>query len=143
MLADNFRAHIEFRGDGHYDLGDLMPPTLKEWKKKLEQAEKSAAAWGKTAEKDVLFTRRETIKDLIAKTKSEEWAINPSVHFNEWTNFQPHEFREVVEAFKSLLASLRCDNEKCGSYLYLTPRKGSAEAIRCNCGTTNINLKLK
>jgi len=24
VLADNLRARIEYRGDGHYDLGDLM-----------------------------------------------------------------------------------------------------------------------
>ena len=71
----------------------------------------------------------------------EKWAINPSVHYSEWANFEGHEFQEVVDAFKELLENLRCENESCKSYLYVSMHKGKAEEMRCNCGATNINLK--
>lgn len=141
ILADNLRARIEFRGDGHYDLADLMPHVLKQWRTLLEDGEKSAIKWKLIDQNDSLATMRAITKDLIAKTNSEQWAINPSVHFNEWANLQVHEFQEVVDAFKKLLEHLRCKNPACMSYLYVSPHKGQKEELRCNCGTTAINLK--
>lgn len=141
VLADNLRARVEFRGDGHYDLGDLMPHVLKGWKKKLEEGEKAAAHWKQTDVVDALTKKRAEAKELIAKTNIEQWAINPSVHYNEWANFERHEFQEVVGAFKQLLENLRCENDNCKSYLYISPHKGKGEEMRCNCGATNINLK--
>lgn len=142
ILADNLRARIVFRSDGHYDLGDLLPPALKEWKKRLEEGQKSATHWKRDDEKDALDAKRAKAKGLIAKTNAEQWAINPTVHFNEWANLQRHEFQEVVVAFKEMLDNLRCENPNCKSYLYVMPRKGKEEEMRCNCGTTIINLKV-
>jgi hypothetical protein len=142
ILADNLRARVEFRGDGNYDLGDLLPHVLKEWRKRLEDGEKSAAHWKLEDEKHHLAAKRAQAKELIATTNAEQWAISPSVHFNEWANLRRHEFQGVVDAFKELLENLRCENPNCKSYLYVVPRKGSAEGMRCNCGTTNINLKV-
>ena len=143
ILADNFRAPVKFRGDGRYDLGDLMPPALKEWRKRLDQGEKSAAKWNHAEAIGELKQKRLTAKKLIAQTNVELWAINPSVHFNEWANLDSHEFAHVVAAFRELLENLRCVQELCRSYLYLSPNKGEPEALRCNCGSVNINLKLK
>lgn len=141
ILADNLRARIEFCGDGRYDLGDLMPHVCKRWRTLLEAGEKSATKWKLFDKKDAIAAMRITAKDLIAKTHTEEWAINPSVHFNEWANLQAHEFQEVVDAFKNLLEHLRCGNPACLSYLYVSPPKGRPEEMRCNCGATVINLK--
>lgn len=141
ILADNLRARIEFRGDGRYDLEDLLPHVLKEWRKRLEDGEKSAAHWKLNDEKAALAAKRATAKDLNAKSNAERWAINPAVHFNEWANLQCHEFQEVVNAFKALLENPRCENPHCKSYLCVRPRKGKAEEMRCNCGATAINLK--
>lgn len=143
ILADNLRVRVEFRGNGHYDLGDLMPHVLKEWRKRLEDGETSAAHWKRDDEKNALAAKRAKAKELIAKTNAKQWAINPSVHFNQWANLQPHEFREVVTAFKELLENLHCENPNCKSYLYVLPRKGKAEEMRCNCGATSINLKAR
>ncbi|MFH1741724.1 MAG: AAA family ATPase [bacterium] len=142
ILADNLRARIEFRGDGQYDLGDLLPHVLKEWRKWLEVGEKSAVHWQRDGEKAAIAEKRAKVKDLIAKSNTEQWAINPAVHFNGWANLQRHEFREVINAFKALLENLRCENPNCKSYLYVLPHKGKAEEMRCNCGATLINLKI-
>lgn len=141
ILADNLRAPVEFRGDGHYDLGDLMPHVLKEWRKRLDDGEKSAVHWKLDTKKEALAAARARAKELVARTSAEQWAINPSVHFNAWANLQRREFQDVVDAFKALLENLRCENESCKSYIYVSPRKGKAEALRCSCGATNINLK--
>ncbi len=141
ILADNLRAKIEFRGDGNYDLGDLLPNVLKEWQAWLLKGEKSAEYWDRKEEKELIAKKRATTKELIAKASVEQWAINPSVHFNEWANLQCHEMQEVVDAFRNLLEQMRCQNSNCKSHLHILPRKNDAELMCCNCGETSINLK--
>jgi hypothetical protein len=143
VLADNLRAKVEYRGDANYDLGDLLPTTLNRWKDRLKAGIKAADNWGHDVEKAVIEATLAEAQKLTQTTDAEQWAINKSVHFNEWENFTKAEFEKVVEAFKALLKYIRCSNPKCGGYPYLTPRKGSSEQLRCNCGGININLKLK
>ena len=87
-----------------------------------------------------LEAKRAEAKELVKQTNAEQWAINPSVHFNEWANLHRDEFQEVADAFKKLLESMRC--EACQSYLYILPRGGNAEEMRCSCGAMSINLKV-
>lgn len=143
VLADNLRAVVEYRGDANYDLGDLLPPVLGRWRDRLEKGIKSAVRWGHDDAKSQLGAKLGEAKTLIQKTDAEQWAINKSVHFNEWENFTKGEFKEVADAFKALLDHIRCSNQKCGGYPYLTPRKGPSEQLRCSCGAININLKTK
>ena len=143
VLADNLRAKVEYRGDGGYDLGDLLPPVLKQWQSRLEKGIKAATHWGNEAEKTALIEKQGQAATLIAATYVEQWTINKSVHFNEWENFASSEFQEVVAAYQALLDHMRCSNAKCASLPYLMPRKGSSEQLRCNCQTINVNLKTK
>lgn len=141
VLADNLRAQVEYRGDANYDLGDLLPSVLNRWRNRLNQGIKSAAHWGHDDVRAALEAKLGEAKTLIQKTNAEQWAINKSVHFNDWENFTKDEFTEVSDAFKALLDHIRCQHPKCGGYPYLTPRKGASEQLRCNCGTIDINLK--
>lgn len=143
VLADNLRAQVEYRGDASYDLGDLLPPTLSRWKDRLKKGIKSAEHWGHSDAKAALEAKLAEAEVLIEKSSAEQWAINKSVHFNEWENFAKTEFKEVADAFKALLDHIRCQNAKCGGYPYLTPRKGASEQLRCSCGAVNVNLKTK
>ena len=65
----------------------------------------------------------------LAKYGGENWVVNKAIHYNEWADFSKEEFREVVEAFKTLLLQLRCPMAGCESWLYITPRKGDPEAM--------------
>ena len=143
VLADNLRAQVEYRGDASYDLGDLLPPTLNRWMDRLEKGIKSAKHWGHGDAQAELEKKLAEAKTLIAKSNTEQWAINKSVHFNKWENFSKTEFKEVADAFKALLDHIRCQNAKCGGYPYITPRKGASEQLRCSCGDINVNLKTK
>ncbi len=143
VLADKLRAQVEYRGDANYDLGDLLPSVLNRWRDRLDKGIRSAAHWGHDEAKAGLEAKLEEAKALIQKSNAEQWSINKSVHFNDWENFTKAEFKEVADAFKTLLDHIRCSNPKCGSYPYLTPRKGPSEQLRCNCGTVSINLKTK
>ncbi len=143
VLADNLRAQVEYRGDASYDLGDLLPATLNRWKDRLRKGVKSAEHWGHDETKVALEAKLAEADTLIRKSNAEQWAINKSVHFNEWANFTKADFKEVAAAFRALLEHIRCQREKCGGYPYLTPRNGASEQLRCNCGTINVNLTTK
>ena len=142
-LADNLGARPAFRGDFSYDLGDLLPPVISRQGELLKLAAKSAQDW----KDDVAKGKVEALKTVRAKALEkygdENWAVNKAVHFNEWADFSKAEFKPVVEAFKSLLLQFRCTKPGCESWLYVTPRKGDPEALRCRCADVNLNLKGK
>jgi hypothetical protein len=141
ILADNFRARVEYRGNGQYDLGDLWPGVLAAWKERLQEAKNAAKSWGKnTAEFEELYADAKT---KIAATKSEEWMINKAVHYNQWATFQRAEFEAVVNSFRELLKSMQCANAACQEFVCVSPIKGEREVLRCGCGDRLINLKAK
>jgi len=47
----------------------------------------------------------------------------------------------VVAAFRDLLDRFRCAT--CDSWVYVTPRRGSSESLRCTCDGISFNLKSK
>ncbi len=100
---DNLRAKVEYRGDANYDFGDLLPPVLNRWRDRLKKGVAAAKHWGHDTEMDAHTAKLDEAGGLIAKTNAEQWAINPSVHFNEWENFTATEFKEAADAFKALL----------------------------------------
>ncbi len=139
VIADAIKASVEFKGDGNYTLNDLMPPSLKRWKALLLHGSEAALHWDQKEKRAEIEELRKSVKKLSVTSNAEQWAINPAVHFNEWQNFQADEFREVVNAFKTILETLCCDD--CGALVYVTPRVGTPEECRCNCGSVSINLK--
>ena len=141
ILADSLQAEVRFKGDGRYDLGDLMPATIKRWRKKISDAVRAAESWGDNNKKNELYDLLARIDDARQRAALEQWTINPLVHYNSWANFQVDEFRPVVQAFSDLLATIRCGT--CESYIELEPRNSAAKTLRCNCGAMSINLNPK
>lgn len=141
ILADNLHAKVEYHANGQYDLGDLWPAILPAWKLRLEEAKKSAQSW--SADPSGVEAMIVEAKKKIAETQSEQWMINKAVHYNQWANLQPNDFAKVAAAFQAFLKSMQCQNAACAEFLCVTPMKGEREALRCGCGTTNLNLKIK
>ncbi len=142
-LADNLGAKPTFRGDFSYDLGDLLSPVISRQGELLKLAAKSAQDWKDDAAKAKVEALKTARAEALAKYGGESWVVNKAVHYGEWTNFSRGEFRSVVDAFKTLLLQLRCSKAACESWLYVTPRKGDPEALRCRCANININLRGK
>jgi hypothetical protein len=140
LLADQLGAMPQFRADGNYELGDLLPAALKRMKELCGKAETAAHSWGKAGEKQVATDRKTLLSASSAATQVEQWAVNKAVHYNEWANFGKKDFQPVVVAYKDLLDSFACGD--CGSWLYVTPRM-NAESLRCACNAVNLNLKTK
>ena len=141
LLADQLGARPVFRADGNYELGELLPSVLTRTKELYGKAADAAQSWGNDGSKLAAAARKTSLSESNGASNVEQWAVNKAVHYNEWANFGRKDFEPVVAAFKDLLDNLRCSG--CGSWLYVTPRGGAPDALRCQCASINLNLKAK
>lgn len=134
----SLRAPVEFRGDAQFTLGDLLPNAVSKMKKLLGAGKAAAQSWKQTAPLASLESLDSTLTDALKVTQVDQWQVNAAVHFNEWATLQKQDFAPVVAAYKDLVAVFYCD--KCSGTLFVTPHSGQAEALRCSCGSLNVNL---
>jgi hypothetical protein len=139
-LADQLGATPQFRADGNYELGELMPSVLKRMKDLCGKAAEAAQSWGKSVEREVATTRKTALSTSNAALNVEQWAVNKAVHYNAWANFGKKDFEPVVTAYKELLACFSCPT--CDSWLYTAPRS-NPESLRCACNAVSLNLKAR
>lgn len=140
-LADLLGASPQFRADGDYELGELLPSVMSRLKKLLGEAASAAQSWGNTANRDAAAGHKKDLSESKGATDMEQWAVNKAVHYNEWANLGKKDFEPVVAAYKDFLERFRC--AACESWFYVTPKRGPSEALRCDCAAYNFNLKTK
>lgn len=139
-LADQLGAAVVFRGDGGYELNDLLPPVLARFKTICAKAADAAQSWGNDKGKGEATALKTKLSQSNAASSVEQWAINKAVHYNEWENFGKRDFAPVANAFRELLECFRC--ERCESWLFVTPRHKPI-SLRCACDTVSLNLESK
>lgn len=137
-ICHRLRAQVVFRGDAQYSLGDLLPPGVKRLRGFLKDGIKSAESWGQVEKKASIEALLMSLNEASETSEVEQWQINTAIHYNEWENLNKTDFEPVVEAFKKLNGIFECDT--CEELLYLIPERGKKEAIRCGCGSINVNL---
>lgn len=140
-LADLLGASPQFRADGGYELGDLLPSVMSRMKKLLGEAANAAQSWGDTVKRDAAAGHKDAVSKSKGAADMEQWAVNKAVHYNEWANLGKKDFEPVVAAYKEFLERFRCAT--CESWLYVEPKRGSPTALRCDCTAFNFNLKTK
>ncbi len=140
-LADQLGAKPPYHADFSYDLSDLLPAVIGRQRELLDRAAKVANRWKNKEAKAEVERMQSARAEVLRKCGDEQWIINKSIHYNEWASFSKAEFRTVVEAFKALLLQFRCHKAECESWLYVMPRKGDAQSLRCHCMAVNLNLK--
>lgn len=141
-ICDSLRVKVEFSGDGRYELGDTLVPSVRHFRDLILNGSKVAETWGYKDVAKALNDRERNVGDSFSATNVEQWQVNSAVHYNEWANLAPNDFIPVVTAFRDLVSKFICKKPKCAGIFYLitTPSKTS-DAVRCTCGNTNINLK--
>jgi hypothetical protein len=102
-LADQLGAAPQFRLDGNYELGELLPSVLKRMKELCGKAADSAQSWGNAEAKEAATKPKAALSNSNAATNVEQWAVNKAVHYNEWANFGKKDFEPVVTAFNEPL----------------------------------------
>lgn len=137
-ICHRLRAQVVFRGDAQYSLGDLLPPAVKRLREFLKDGIKSAESWQQNEKKEAIETLLQSLNDAALTSEVEQWQINTAIHYNEWENLNKRDFEPVVEAFKALNGIFECDT--CEELLYVSPERGKKEAVRCGCGSINVNL---
>lgn len=60
------------------------------------------------------------------------------MHYNEWANFTKADFQPVVEACSDFLAIFECST--CNTQVRLSKVDGRDDALRCGCGSVQLNL---
>ncbi len=143
-VATRLKARVELRGDNRYELGELLPAAVGKWNDLLGKAKSAAHSWGDQATFAALKERHEAFRSCLNQSKVEQWAINASVHYNNWATLRSEEFSRVVAAFRALVGSLCCQGA-CKALLYVEPRMGQGQAtqLRCACGENAINLNAR
>src|SRR5690606_35036935 len=119
-IADSVVARTPHRLDNSHDLGDILPNAVGRMNDLLKRAVKSAKAWENAGALAAAEARQAEFKERVGRAGVEQWAINKMVHYNAWADLTPGEFQDVVEAYKALLGSFRCDG--CGAWLRVMPR---------------------
>ncbi len=138
MVCDALHARTRHKLNSNYELGELLQAATGQYKALLKQAKKAAQSWGNTGDFDMLRELDSTVSQIYARSNAEQWAINASVHYNNWANLSVNDFRPVAEAFQDLHALFSCTT--CGGLLHVTARGIEDESVRCNCGKVNWNL---
>jgi len=87
LLADQLGAMPQFGADGNYELGDLLPASLKRMKNLCGKAETAAHSWGNATAKQAAAYRKNALSTSSAATQVEQWAVNKAVRYNEWIRF--------------------------------------------------------
>lgn len=134
-------GRVEYRSDGKYELGDLLPAAIGAMNELYKKAKTTAQSWGDKARVDEINGYHTAFTASVTQSQSEQWEINPAVHFNEWANLQRQDFEPVVAAFKQLEREFECP--ACGDLIYVVQTRKTKEAARCGCAKVNLNLKPK
>jgi len=140
-LCHRLRAPVEFRADGRYQLGELLPAAVKQLRALHRRAKDAANSWNQRAVIEQVNARESDLAKRTKQANEDQWQVNAAVHFNSWDNLASKDFEPVVRAFQALLCGFTCSD--CGEYLHVSPDRETAESLRCECGNTNINLREK
>ena len=138
LVCDSLRAPVVYNINGSYDLGDLLDGAVGRYRRLIKKAKDTAQSWGKQEESDTLQEFDDIAQSIYTRTNAERWMINPTIHYNNWSNLSKPEFEQVIDAFRDLYGVFVCS--KCHGILHLVISGGRQEAVRCNCTQINWNL---
>lgn len=137
-VGERIGAKVPLKTNAQWDFGEVLNASVSKYKELIKSARNSANSWNKT-ELVIMFDQMEACRKKVTRdTKSEEWAINPNVHYNNWASFSPEDFIPVVKAFQQLWNLFIC--EKCGSVIFIAKDGSKETAVRCTCNDINWNL---
>lgn len=138
IACEALMAPIICKLNSQWELGELIPAAIKQYRTLLKLAKKSANSWSNKDRVRELKDLEEKAGDIISNSQTERWAVNINVHYNNWVNFSPGDFRPVANAFKDLFSLFICGN--CGGIIHISTTDRSISQVRCNCLSINWNL---
>lgn len=140
-LCHRLRAPVEFRGDGQYQLGELLPAAIMRMRELYRRAKEAGNSWNQREVIEQIAARESEFAILAKSSNAEQWQVNVAVHFNTWDNLGKEDFAPVVKAFRDLLGRFTCSD--CSEYLRVLPDREIAQLVCCECGKVSMNLRKK
>lgn len=141
-IADSIGGRVPYRGDNNYDPSVLLDGIKGKHNDLLKAASDAANSWGDESAKAVIEEKKVARAAVVPEQVSESWVINSLVHNNDWiNNASVNDFNPVLKATRDFLDLFSCDNSECPGWIYVVGRP--EEALRCDCGKYNLNLKRK
>ena len=142
-IAADLQGQVVFRPDNSYDLGAFLSAVKGRHGELLKKASASANAWNNEPAKAQIEALKAQRAEAISEQDGENWAINKLVHNNDWAAMSKADFEPVVDACMKFLDLFTCTNADCGAWIEVEGMAGSETALRCPCGTYNLNLRRK
>lgn len=140
-ICGRLGGRVEFKGDGRYELGDLLPGAIEAMRSLLKKAKAAANSWNDQVLVAAIGDQEAAFAAVAAAALVDQWQLNPAVHYNEWANLKREDFAPLVEAFKTLERQFEC--EACGEPFFVAYTGKTKDAFRCACSKMNRNLKSK
>lgn len=137
------QGKVVYRADNNYELGALFSAAKSRHGDLLKKAADSASKWNNEAAKQQVEGLKAARQQAMLAQDGENWAINALVHNNDWATMAKADFAPVVVACRDFLELFTCSNSVCGGWLYVSGPAGREDALRCPCGTLNLNLRTK
>jgi ABC-type lipoprotein export system ATPase subunit len=137
-VCDNLEAQVKYRLDARNDLGDFLPAAVSKYKSLLRKAKKAAHSWSNDEDLESISELETICTQVHTRTQEEQWAVNASIHFNNWENLSPEDFQPVRETIQDLHLLFICQD--CGSTLRVSKDGMIETSLRCNCASVNWNL---
>ena len=139
-VCERLEGKVVYRSGNQRSLGELGSSIETRYKSLLRDSKKSYDSWGRSEEsKNVAVISKEFHE--ICKTKEiEQWAINPTTHYNEWATLSKNDFLPIIDAFKRFFECFKCP--KCGSIIELSKSNYRNVGLCCSCKNINLNLEL-
>lgn len=139
-IAESIGGRVPFRGDNNYDLSVLLSAVKGRHGELLGKAAAAANSWGDQIAIDAVKVKKDARRAIVPEQESEAWLVNALVHNNDWASASVNDLKPVLEATRAFLGLFTCDNEACGGWIYTV---WPEDALRCDCGNSNLNLKKK
>lgn len=140
-VCENLQGKVAYRSDNQRALSELSIAVIGKYKKLLKQNKNACQSWQDEAGFQMV-TRLEEEFDLICNEKRmEEWAINPTTHFNEWASLSSNDFLPIINVFKRFYNVFKCP--VCGSIIRLITYDNREVSLCCTCKHINLNLESK
>lgn len=140
-VCDALKVPVVFKEDYKWELGELQLPAMEHFKDLIKRASMSAKSWDQHDNIEKYREFDSVRSSVYGRTYAEQWLVNESLHYNNWENFSPIDFRPVVDAFHDLFDLFFC--HMCNGMLKLEKDKTKITSLRCPCGVINWNLSFK
>ncbi len=142
LVCDSLQAKVVYKISGRYELTDFLKPSIGKYNELLKKAKISAQSWQKNEIFIELQELSSVVSQIFDRTYAEQWAVNSTVHYNNWSDLSLNDFKPVVEAFEDLCQLFICG--ECGGIIFVLKDNHLQEVnVTCGCGNFNWNLKKK